>query len=219
MSWKRRILIVEDDSFMASLMSSVLVSENFEIEIANSASSAKEAVAGFDPDLCLIDINLGEGPSGFHFGDWLKINHSECVQLYLTNSTELRGWFDSERISSSRIREANIISKRQLADSKQLISAIEDAFSNKDGGAKSQIDTHPQLRKLTHAQLQVLDMAASGLTNEEISLKRKTTKRTVEIQLQACYRALGLADRKEVNQRVSAVSEYLAAKGFAKNAK
>lgn len=219
MNWKRRILIIEDDSFIASLIASVLSSEDFEVKVANDANSAKQLVQSFDPDLCLIDINLGEGPSGFHFGDWLKMNHPECVQLYLTNSTELRGWFDSPTVSSARIKESNILSKRKIADSGELLKAIDEAFS-KDGQRVNQsIDAHKAFRKLTHSQLQVLDMASQGLTNEEISQRRKTTKRTVEIQLQACYRALELTDKKEINQRVTAVREYLAAKGYSINEK
>lgn len=219
LNWQRRILILEDDNFIASLMSSVLSAKEFEVQVANDANSAKQIVQTFDPDLCLIDINLGEGPSGFHFGDWLKMNHPECVQVYLTNSTELRGWFDSASVSSARIRESNILSKRKIADSEELLKAIDEAFS-KDGQRVIQpLEPHKAFRKLTHSQLQVLDMASQGLTNEEISQRRKTTKRTVEIQLQACYRALGLADKKEINQRVTAVKEYLAAKGYSTNEK
>lgn len=219
MNWKRRILIIEDDSFIASLMASVLSSQDFEVRVANDANSAKQLVQSFDPDLCLIDINLGEGPSGFHFGDWLKMNHPECVQLYLTNSTELRGWFDSPTVSSARIKESNILSKRKIADSGELLKAIDEAFSKDGQGVNQSIDAHKAFRKLTHSQLQVLDMASQGLTNEEISQRRKTTKRTVEIQLQACYRALELTEKKEVNQRVTAVREYLAAKGNSINEK
>lgn len=213
MSWMRRILIIEDDNFIASLMSSVLETKDFEVQVANDANEAKEAVQSFDPDLCVIDINLGEGPSGFHFGDWLSLNHPDCVQLYLTNSTELRGWFDDKN-SKSKLENVNILSKRKLADSEQLLLAIEGAFqSNKS----ESIDPHEDFSKLSMSQLQVLELAAQGLTNEEISLRRKTTKRTVEIQLQACYQALGLAEKKEINQRVMAVRHYLEAKGFAQN--
>lgn len=219
MSWKRRILIIEDDSFIASLMSSVLESKDFEVRVSNDANSAKQLVQSYDPDLCVIDINLGEGPSGFHFGDWLKINHPECVQLYLTNSTELRGWFDSTALANKKIKESNILSKSKLADSYELTKAIEDAFSRDGEVDNLPFQTHEAFQKLTNSQLQVLELASRGLTNEEISVRRRTTKRTVEIQLQACYRALGLPDKKDINQRVTAVREYLVAKGYSANEK
>ena len=62
--FQRRILIVEDDAFMGSLMAGALNNEGFDAKLALSAVAAKRQLKTFDPDVVLVDIDLGEGPNG-----------------------------------------------------------------------------------------------------------------------------------------------------------
>ena len=58
--FKRRILIVEDDVFLGSLMVDALSNKGFVAQLAETAVSAKRSVKSFDPDIVLADIDLGD---------------------------------------------------------------------------------------------------------------------------------------------------------------
>jgi DNA-binding response OmpR family regulator len=64
MGFTRRLLVVEDEPLMASLLASALTSAGFSVETASDVLEAREAVRNFDPDAVLLDISLGDGPSG-----------------------------------------------------------------------------------------------------------------------------------------------------------
>ena len=63
----RRVLVVEDDHFVGSLLAEALRGQGFEVEHAVSAVDAKNLLKNFDPDAALIDVGLGSGPSGIDF--------------------------------------------------------------------------------------------------------------------------------------------------------
>lgn len=58
------MLIVEDEPLMGSLLADALMAHKFEVQIAANVKEAREAVSSFDPDGILLDISLGDGPSG-----------------------------------------------------------------------------------------------------------------------------------------------------------
>ena len=60
----RRVLIVEDEPLIRMLVLSLLESGGFTAMGAGTASEAINALAGFDPDALLVDLDLGEGPGG-----------------------------------------------------------------------------------------------------------------------------------------------------------
>jgi DNA-binding NarL/FixJ family response regulator len=211
MEFRRRILIVEDDALLASLLNSVLDTLQFDVRISSDALAARSDCLEFDPDLCLIDINLGEGPNGIHFAEWLNINSPTCRKVFLTSSTDLRSWVDRKTLSAPWVENTVFLSKGKLSDTNNLIESIDRAFSS---DSYQLPDTAPsKFRELTKAQVDVLFLAAEGFTNEAIAIRRKSTKRTIEQQLQACYRTLGVAEGSDFNQRVIAVRMFLSAKG------
>ena len=65
-----RILVVEDEEDIRSLIDAVLASENVEMSFACDVAAAKAAVAVADPDLILLDLALPRGLEGLQFLDW-----------------------------------------------------------------------------------------------------------------------------------------------------
>jgi DNA-binding CsgD family transcriptional regulator len=57
----------------------------------------------------------------------------------------------------------------------------------------------PELwERLTRAERDVVIAVSSGLSNNEIAVSYRKSSRTVESQLRAIYRKLGLASRREL---------------------
>jgi DNA-binding response OmpR family regulator len=61
----KRILIIEDDTAIARLLSDNLEYEGFLVETSDSGRDALAIVKRFTPDLLLLDIMLPHGPDGF----------------------------------------------------------------------------------------------------------------------------------------------------------
>ena len=62
--------------------------------------------------------------------------------------------------------------------------------------------------------MEILRLAALGLTNAAIARNRNTQERTVEQRLQAIYAALDIPVHGDFNPRVEAVRRYIASAGL-----
>ena len=83
----RRVLIVEDEGFTSGLLCAALKGAGFDVHAASSAAEARRAVADFDPDAALIDLNLGSGPNGV---DLAHILHTRRNRRELDKGTTAR---------------------------------------------------------------------------------------------------------------------------------
>ena len=52
----RKLLVVEDEPLMASLLAESLMAANFKVETASDAAKARKVIDRFDPDIMLLDI-------------------------------------------------------------------------------------------------------------------------------------------------------------------
>jgi DNA-binding NarL/FixJ family response regulator len=212
--WRRKVLVLEDESLIAALIAQMLSDRGFEADFCLDAVTAKTLVERLDPDAVLIDVNLGAGPNGLQFGEWLHKAHPEIAQVYLTATTDPRIWGDFNSAKSRRwLAKSVFIAKSKLSDPLALVACINSALSDRTGLAPLDLRVDELLRGLTNAELEVLRLAAEGLTNSAIAARRGTTMRTVEQQFQGIYQGLNLEQSDEVNLRVQAVRAYLRAAG------
>lgn len=68
---KKKILLVEDDSFLSSLAARALDEAGYEVELATDAEKAMEYLSKGTPDLILLDLVL-PGMNGFEFLEKIK---------------------------------------------------------------------------------------------------------------------------------------------------
>lgn len=211
---RRRLLVVEDEPLLAALMGRALEDAGFAVRVCADELAAREAVADFDPDAALIDVHLASGPSGLYFAHVLARTHPAVGILLMSRHEDLsaaglEGW---DLPAGSRF-----LTKDRLTDAEALIVAVESVL--RGGGPDAAADdgatvgTSGPLAGLTRTQLAVLRLAAMGLTNTAIAVRRGTSERNVEQRLQAVYAELGIPVDGDVNPRVEAVRCYLAAAG------
>lgn len=209
--WARRLLVVEDEPLVASLLCQLLQGAGFQTQSCDSAIRAKSVVREFDPDGALIDINLGDGPSGLHLGHLLKRTHPHLGLVFLTK-------YRDPRVSGPRglsvPKGSAFLAKDLISDTRVLLDAVETVLSDEKAPPRHQLATRQGIAALTRVQLEILRLTASGLTNAGIARQRSTSERTVEQRLQSVYRALGIPDDPLVNRRVEAVRQYIVAAGL-----
>jgi DNA-binding NarL/FixJ family response regulator len=214
-AWSRRVLLVEDEPLLASLMGQVLTDTGFTVEICASETEGRRAARTFDPDVALIDVHLGTGPFGLYLAHALSRSHPEVGILLLSryedlSAAGLEGW--DLPAGSAFLR------KDQVADREALITAVESVLrgvpTTTSATAHTGTEDDRALAGLTRTQVAVLRLAAIGLTNTAIAERRGTTERNIERRLATVYVNLGIPTDGELNPRVEAVRRYVAAAGL-----
>ena len=72
---KARILVVEDDVDLATVIGAVFSPAAFIVKLAHSLKQALDSCLAFDPQLLVLDIGLPDG-DGFNLVDWLRQNEN-----------------------------------------------------------------------------------------------------------------------------------------------
>lgn len=209
--WSRRVLVVEDESLTATLLKKLLSGAGFEVETAASALAARKLVESFDPDVALIDIQLGEGPSGLDLAHILHSQHPDLALLFLTKQQ----YIDQAGEGANLIPpNAGFLRKDLVTDADYLFEAIEAVLSDRPKDARKGLEESHELTHLTKKQLEVLRLMALGLSNAAIASERETGEAAVEVVVTNIYRALDLKADVTLNPRVEAVRKYIDAFGI-----
>lgn len=201
----RRVLIVDDDPLVATLVESLLSARGFATSSCGDATTARQRVAEFDPDLVILDVNLGGGPTGLQLGYVLARLHPELALMYLTRYPTA---VIADRAMAEHARHHAVLSKDDVHDADVLIAGVEDALRGRRRGAELDVARDEQMSSLTRTQWEVLGLVADGLTNSAIAERRNTSERAVEKQLRQIYEILALQSGREVNARVLAALRY-----------
>lgn len=116
------MLVVEDETFTASLIADVLRSQDFAVVTAGDVVEARAAVRDFDPDVALLDISLGHGPTGLDLAFVLHRQRPDIAILFLTRHPDHR----TAGISLDEIPpNAGFLRKDMVRDTDYLVRSID----------------------------------------------------------------------------------------------
>jgi DNA-binding NarL/FixJ family response regulator len=210
-TWSRRVLLVEDEPLLASLMGQVLVDTGFDVTCARLGDRGPSGARTFDPDVALIDVHLGTGPAGLYLAHALSRSHPHVGILLLSryedlSAAGLEGWDlpEGQRVPA----------QGPGRDRTALVAAVESVLRGVPAVTVPAGPSDGALAALTRTQLAVLRLAAMGLTNTAIAQRRGTTERNIERRLKTVYDVLGIVTDGELNPRVEAVRRYVTAAGM-----
>ena len=208
---QRGAVVIEDDRLMASLIASLLEEHGFECHIAHSAKEAKAVLKSSDIDVAIVDIHLGNGPSGIQLAKSAERTHPGVGVVFVTNTPE---YISLDVQEADLPRHFGVAGKDQLASGEELLDAIESVLSDKRTPVRHDKARSPLLSGLTGLQREVLKDVAAGLTNQAIADKRQVNKRSVERTLQTIFERLDIPDNDTTNRRATAIRRYVEAVGF-----
>lgn len=195
---------------VAALLRDVLSSEGFEIRVAHSVSEAIKSARDFDPDIAILDINLGFGSTGVDLAFILNEQYPGVAILLLTQHPDLRtAGFDESDLPVG----CGFMRKDAVVSTQSIMKAIDELISSKPNAVRGDIDPERPLGELTQTQVEVLRMVAQGYTNQEIANRRNTSIRAVEHVLNAIFLTLGIDSQGGINQRVEAVRRFIGVAG------
>ena len=203
MAATQKLLVVEDNQFMRALITELLESEGFEVQAVETASAAVKAAASFDPDAAILDVELGIGPNGFDLARILREGNEE---LGLVNIPEPKTIGVDNR---SIPKDAAYLVKESVGKIELLLRAIKASLRGRVGADLRQDREVHSLSNLSRSQLDLLHMAALGLSNTEIAQRRGTTVRAVENLFKRAIESAGIEVGPGEHGRVLAVRKYI----------
>ena len=203
-----RVLLIDDDLFTRSSLTAALNGAGMSvIATAENGSSGIAAIKSSNPEVAVVDLDLGPGPSGIDICYALR-NHDPLIGLVLlTSYTDPRVHDPS---NSQLPKGCRFLSKTEMTDIKVLVQEILIARNkplsiNKNKGSTA--------NKLTDSQLEVLIAVAQGLSSAEIAANRGVSVKAIEAMIAKIHSILGITKSKSLNQRVQLARTYFQLSG------
>jgi DNA-binding NarL/FixJ family response regulator len=199
-----RLLIVEDESIMSHALATSL--KNFglaDIQTANSASSAMQIFRSFQPNVCLLDIELRVGPTGIDVSHAMRRLNPNVGIVFLTSLAD-------PRLVDSKIPElpegSLYLMKSAVKDIEEIVHALKLVHEGKIRDSKSKVDRH--FLDLTNTQFEIMRLIAQGNSNIEISKIRVTTVKSTENAIARLAKKIGIPNSTSASQRVLIARRY-----------
>lgn len=193
-------LVVDDDAFIRSLVGSLVASLGFDpIVEAESAATAMRLAHQRPPVLAIVDLDLGEGPTGIDLAHGLRRIAPGLAIVMLTS------YSDPMHAGLSRELPAGVpyVVKSETSTTASIASAIALAQA---GVAPERVA--PETVTLSAGQWETFRLVAAGYSNPEIARRRHLTDDAVNKSVTRLIASLGLAASKEENIRVLIAREY-----------
>lgn len=193
----RRALVAEDDDFSRAMIAAMVEGLGFLVERAVSGRDAIERARDFDPDLLVLDLDLGPGPSGWDVLVTARRDMPWAAGVILSGHEQPQ--VIEPRMAQLGPHTAYIV-KHQIQSRETLRAAVSAAI---EGTAEERYSL-PSGVELSAGQAQVLRLVAYGWTNEQIAVRRGCSVRAVESLLARLYVSLGLREVDGLAPRVVA---------------
>ena len=161
------------------LLKDLVASFGFTTRRARTVSEARKIMASLDPDVALVDIDLGHGPSGLDFARILGKSHPDVGIVFLSRFSEA----DSGVHSAKGIPDnVSYLSKLDLYDTGVVRDTIEECL-RPSLEIRRFSQEKPEMSRLTRAQYDLVVNIAAGLSPSDIAQVRNRSVRSIELMM------------------------------------
>lgn len=201
-----KVLVVEDSDFTRLSISQTLKAEGFEVAAEATASQALALAQRWHPDIAVLDLHLGPGPTGIDLARVLRRDNHQLGIVILTS-------YDDPRMLNGSLPEppagTQYITKRSITAPADLVRAMANAI--RSHVVKPAHAAQTVLTTLTNYQHEVLRLIAAGYSNQRIALTLTRSVKAVESSVNRLVKTLDIPNGSDVNQRVLLARAYFAA--------
>jgi DNA-binding NarL/FixJ family response regulator len=196
-----RVLVVEDDAFTRMTLVTVVTSLGHEVTgQAGTVVDAMDEARTSRPEVVLLDLDLGAGPTGIDAAYGLRGLFPDVGIVVLSS-------YADARVMGRRARPlppgALFVSKRDLSDVQVLEDAIRGSLQADAPvvGPRGGVD-------FTDSKLELMRLVASGLSNDEIARRLWLTEPSVRRSITRLLRKLNIQSSDTRNARVQLTRAY-----------
>ena len=178
---------------------------------ASDAAEALEKIPQTSPDVAVLDVRLGDGPSGIEVCREIRSHHPDVACIMLTSFADDEALFASIMAGASgyvlkQIRGGELVNAihRVAAGESLLDSAVTARVLERLRNPPEEVDP---LAELTLQERRILDLIADGLTNRQIAEIMFLAEKTVKNYVSHLLAKLGMARRSEAAAYAARLAE------------
>jgi DNA-binding NarL/FixJ family response regulator len=193
-----KILVVEDDIFVNSMLKQILEAADFSVTTALNVAEALTSISEVEPNLILTDLDLGNGPNGADLVNKISIDYPWINFIVLSTHRDPKlAIYPHISLPEGIV----YITKSDLVDKNNLVSIVKESMTSNSYRKNVTTDDLPVLNS---QQAEVLQLIAKGLSNQAIADIRGVSLRAVEISITKIYEILGISNDPTINTRLKA---------------
>ena len=203
-----KLLLVENDKVLLTMMANALNSKGY--GIIGTASNAATGYSYFEkitPDVAILDIFLGPGPSGVDLATKMRIRQPNLAIVFCTSFADPRFAKSPARLLSrcaylpkQSITKLDQLTE-QIAEAQRLVRFPEDDVKR--------LEVPNELSSLSNGDIELLELISAGFSNKEIASKKEITVKSCENAIARLAKKLNVPHNTETNQRVILAKKYL----------
>lgn len=197
---------------MAGLLADALTEAGFKTKTAADSKSARKMIDSFDPDILLLDISLGDGPTGIQIAHAVSRTRPDIAILILTKHPDPKAGGD---LSLDLPDKVGFLRKHLVRDTDYLLNAIEEVLADRPEQVTTQVEaiTRP-FPQLNDKAFQVLRLLAEGYNNNEIAKQMALSLKAIERWIEIIYAELDIKLKADLNPRVEAARRFYMVAGL-----
>ena len=195
---------------MSSLLADVLTEHGFNVHTASDVADARRVIDEFDPDMLLLDVSLGDGPTGIHLAHAMRLSRPDIAILVFTRHTDIANATTDGLALPSGV---GLLRKHLVSDQEYLIEAMEKVLREQEDLVTDEQKAEDVFAFLGSNGSRTLRLLAEGYVNEEIARRCGVSRKTVERWIEQVYRDLEIDTRGLLNPRVAAARCFFFAVG------
>jgi DNA-binding NarL/FixJ family response regulator len=204
-----RVIIAEDHAVVREGTRQLLEREA-DLEVVGEAGDGAAAVALVDrvkPDVAIMDISMPV-MTGIEATKQIKAKHPETAVLILSAYDDdpyvfalleagAAGYLLKDVPSADVVRAVRLVHSGEPVLHPAIARKVLAKFAGPTEEAAAERPVHREEQALTEREQEVLQLAACGLSNAEISAKMYLSIRTVQVHLTHIFTKLGVGSRTE----------------------
>ena len=207
-----KLLIVEDDKILLTMMSGALTSEGFNVLAASDAQSAMQYFDKARPDVVILDIDLGAGPSGIDLANKMRQISGRIAIVFCTSFKDMRfiqGDYLKYPLHTVVLKKADVVNMEKFSNA---INEAVELIRESDESRPDQL--HEKYYKdLTALEIELLTLIAGGHSNKQVAAEKGISLKSCENAIARLAKKLEIPANEQSNQRVLLTRKYMELSG------
>ena len=206
-----RLILVEDDPFTRATLGDALTLHGFDVRArVGTAFDAIEAQEKHDPQVAILDLDLGVGASGIDVAIALRENNPKIGIVFLTT-------YKDPRLINSNMPSlpegAIFLNKLDMNSTTKIAIQISLAIVKPLAKRALPWVRSGPLSSMSSVQIEILKDVAAGLSTSEIARNRGVSEQAIDKSVNRISEHLGIPKSADSNMRVQIVRAYFENKG------
>ena len=211
-SGQLKLLIVEDDKILLTMMSHALTAEGFNVLAANDAQSAMQYFDKARPDVVILDIDLGAGPSGIDLANKMRQISGRIAIVFCTSFKDMRfiqGDYLKYPLHTVVLKKADVVNIEKFSNAiNEAVELIRESDESKPD------NLHEKYYKdLTALEIELLTLIAGGHSNKQVAAEKGISLKSCENAIARLAKKLEIPAAEQSNQRVLLTRKYMELSG------